>query len=128
MTRKILSNQNMKQILAGTQESTVEDMTQEDKEEDQLELGKKESKGVKKNDQERRVSARLRKYTGVTMEEKNKKMAMKRNLEGLSKQELQEMVQAGIQALSQMTAALHRREEGPRRLPYHQDGGAGGNV
>ena len=49
---------------------------------------------------------------------------------GLSKTELQEMIKAGIQALSQMAASLQpqQRDEGLQRLTYNQDGGEGDDA
>ncbi|WVZ95187.1 hypothetical protein U9M48_040984 [Paspalum notatum var. saurae] len=46
---------------------------------------------------------------------------------GLRKVELQELIQAGVQMLTQVTARLNHQEDEPRLLTCHQDGGAGGN-
>ncbi|WVZ65047.1 hypothetical protein U9M48_014470, partial [Paspalum notatum var. saurae] len=67
--------------IENTQESTVEELSQEKKVEELIALITETAGEGKKNDRGRRASERLRKFTGVTIEEKSKRMAMKRNLE-----------------------------------------------
>ncbi|WVZ79775.1 hypothetical protein U9M48_027315 [Paspalum notatum var. saurae] len=81
------------------------------------------------NQKGRRVSERLKKDTGLTVKERNKRMALKRNLEAhdekksLSKSELQDMIKEGARMLIQAAGAVptERTSSAPRMLKSKED-------
>uniref|UniRef100_A0A804PM44 Uncharacterized protein n=1 Tax=Zea mays TaxID=4577 RepID=A0A804PM44_MAIZE len=98
---------NSEELFSGTQGSSIVNVSQEEGED--LSDQRKKIDGVifHEDNQKfmpspipvRRVSERLKKDMGIRIEEKNRRMAVKRNLEGLSKKELQDLLQDGAKLL-----------------------------